>query len=563
MHGNCAFISSTCSALHINGLRVNRIMGVTTAKLVILSTQTQGSPGQKIVEMAKKKSAKKSTKRESAQLQASVASEVSPSTERNNPSLPDSSKDHTDLKPVNFPFHENPPLASVSASTHEAPQLDNLNLNGAASVEPVEIEHLSKDKTVVDLTKDLKISTNSSSLDFNNQKNSTPASSEILEALKTQLEQVETERDEIQEEYDYLVEKVATIKQRLGERFKELKAETSKAKAEAEQVRKSAEATLKERLESAKRDSDLALRKAINEAREEAATSSQKEAERVFQKELAKVQSELKKTQNEVEKYKSEATRTRNEVSMARELQVSQKVMFDQELANERVAKQTLEVELEQLNAKFESNSSVSSQLNHTCELQEQEIAKLKRKIHTSEEAFDDLKAKYNTEIADISKERDYASKQLIALRAQLASHTQSFALSAERQQKLESEAKENQLLIGKLRHEAVILNDHLTHALRLVRKDSEGTTVDKELVSNLFVQFATCPRQDTKKFEILLLIANFLGWDEQRRKIVGLEKENQEFELQNQIAQNPPQMVGMVGKLAEFLESRRSSGSK
>ena len=43
-----------------------------------------------------------------------------------------------------------------------------------------------------------------------------------------------------------------------------------------------------------------------------------------------------------------------------------------------------------------------------------------------------------------------------------------------------EKEVKEKNLLIGKLRHEAVILNDHLTKALRYLRKRKPEDNIDK-----------------------------------------------------------------------------------
>lgn len=43
-----------------------------------------------------------------------------------------------------------------------------------------------------------------------------------------------------------------------------------------------------------------------------------------------------------------------------------------------------------------------------------------------------------------------------------------------------EKEVKEKNLLIGKLRHEAVILNDHLTKALRYLKKGKPEDTIDK-----------------------------------------------------------------------------------
>ena len=43
-----------------------------------------------------------------------------------------------------------------------------------------------------------------------------------------------------------------------------------------------------------------------------------------------------------------------------------------------------------------------------------------------------------------------------------------------------EKEVKEKNLLIGKLRHEAVILNDHLTKALRYLKRGKNEDNIDK-----------------------------------------------------------------------------------
>ena len=49
-----------------------------------------------------------------------------------------------------------------------------------------------------------------------------------------------------------------------------------------------------------------------------------------------------------------------------------------------------------------------------------------------------------------------------------------------ERALPFEKEVKEKNLLIGKLRHEAVILNDHLTKALRYLKRGKPEDTIDK-----------------------------------------------------------------------------------
>ncbi|WFD05648.1 hypothetical protein MVES1_000980 [Malassezia vespertilionis] len=92
----------------------------------------------------------------------------------------------------------------------------------------------------------------------------------------------------------------------------------------------------------------------------------------------------------------------------------------------------------------------------------------------------------------------------------------------------LEQEVKEKNIFIGKLRHEAVILNEHLTDALRKIRQDSPESVVDKRLVTNLLLQFLTLPRADSKRFEVLGLIGTVLQWDDEEREKAGLKKSNE-----------------------------------
>jgi exonuclease VII small subunit len=49
-----------------------------------------------------------------------------------------------------------------------------------------------------------------------------------------------------------------------------------------------------------------------------------------------------------------------------------------------------------------------------------------------------------------------------------------------ERALPFEKEVKEKNLLIGKLRHEAVTLNDHLTKALRFIKQRNPEDMVDR-----------------------------------------------------------------------------------
>ncbi|KAJ7598831.1 hypothetical protein C8J56DRAFT_769797 [Mycena floridula] len=93
------------------------------------------------------------------------------------------------------------------------------------------------------------------------------------------------------------------------------------------------------------------------------------------------------------------------------------------------------------------------------------------------------------------------------------------------RTQELEKEVKEKNLLINKLRHEAVIMNEHLMEALRRLRRNSTDTNVDRRLVTNVLLSFLTTPRADAKRFEMLSLLATILAWSDPEREKAGLQR--------------------------------------
>ena len=79
--------------------------------------------------------------------------------------------------------------------------------------------------------------------------------------------------------------------------------------------------------------------------------------------------------------------------------------------------------------------------------------------------------------------EQDALRKQVIDLQSSYdtaISELEHSKKDLERALPFEKEVKEKNLLIGKLRHEAVILNDHLTKALRFLKKGKPEDNVDR-----------------------------------------------------------------------------------
>ena len=70
-----------------------------------------------------------------------------------------------------------------------------------------------------------------------------------------------------------------------------------------------------------------------------------------------------------------------------------------------------------------------------------------------------------------------------------------------------------------------MILNEHLTKALRLLKRASPSSTVDKQVMTNFLLQFLCLPREDTKRYEILNLISSLLEWNDEQRQKAGLAR--------------------------------------
>lgn len=68
--------------------------------------------------------------------------------------------------------------------------------------------------------------------------------------------------------------------------------------------------------------------------------------------------------------------------------------------------------------------------------------------------------------------------------------------------------------------------NEHLTEALRRLRKSTSDVNVDRRLVTNVLLSFLTTSRADSKRFEMLQLLSTILGWDDAEREKAGLQRQ-------------------------------------
>jgi hypothetical protein len=87
----------------------------------------------------------------------------------------------------------------------------------------------------------------------------------------------------------------------------------------------------------------------------------------------------------------------------------------------------------------------------------------------------------------------------------------------------------------------AVLTQEHLTEALRRLRRNTSDVNVDRyaflrfpfrhtnsppsRLVTNVLLQFIATPRADPKRFEMLSLLATILSWEDAEREKAGLQR--------------------------------------
>lgn len=320
-----------------------------------------------------------------------------------------------------------------------------------------------------------------------------------LDELKTALQAAQEERDDAEERYKGLREKVSHIRTTLGERLRADAQELEAAREEIDVLNGD-----KERLQ-----------KQI-EALQSEAVSANDESSRLS-RELSALRAELRDSASRWSTERDELLAEKKHVVDARE-----KIrLLEVAMAEERAARESA----------VASSASLEEQVSVQTTYAERfrtERDGLRQELETLRAARDKENVALGEQIAALETKLKETNDTLAAVHQELAT-ARSRAAEAEEQAKrvpqLEAETKEKNLLIGKLRHEAVILNEHLTKSLRMIRKNSEGETVDKELISNLIISFLTIPRGDAKKFEVLQLIAGFLAWDDEQRVQAGLSR--------------------------------------
>ncbi|KAK8133941.1 golgi matrix protein [Apiospora sp. TS-2023a] len=325
--------------------------------------------------------------------------------------------------------------------------------------------------------------------------------------LKSELEESVAAKELAEEEYESLRERVDKLKETLGSKLARDREELEGAKERVEQLEAQNEElqrgteTYQEQMEG--------LRTELQDAN----------------RELSSLRSRNNLSQHNSMKEKEDMTRQiqhlREEAEAAKDAMGDWEVLAMEERSiRENLADKTAALE-EQIASLRENYERAASERD----IQSQAVDSLQRALQEIQEA----RRRELREMVESSEEQLQAMKKLVkeadtrASEAEAGKETMQKEL--ERTAPFEKEVKEKNLLIGKLRHEAIVLNDHLTKALRYLKKTKPEDSIDKQIVTNHFLQFLALDRSDPKKFQILQIIAGLLTWTEEQREQAGLAR--------------------------------------
>ncbi|KAL4732607.1 hypothetical protein ACLX1H_001625 [Fusarium chlamydosporum] len=325
--------------------------------------------------------------------------------------------------------------------------------------------------------------------------------------LKSELEESNAAKENAEEEYQTLLGRVEKIKQTLSDRFKRDKADLEESKerieeleAENEELRNNAVssggdvAKLKEELQDATRE--------LNTLRSRNNLSAQnwnKEKEELL-RHVQHLKSEMETTANAMGEW---------EVIAMEERSIKESLVDKVSELEEQVT--LLRQNYESATADRDSQATLIENLQNALrEIQDARKKELRDMVETTEAQIQGLKKQVQE--ADARATEAEAAKQTL---------TQEL----ERTAPYEKEVKEKNLLIGKLRHEAIVLNDHLTKALRYLKKTKPEDNVDRQIVTNHLLHFLTLDRGDAKRFQVLQVMAGYLNWTDEQREQAGLAR--------------------------------------
>ncbi|EAQ83979.1 hypothetical protein CHGG_10383 [Chaetomium globosum CBS 148.51] len=303
--------------------------------------------------------------------------------------------------------------------------------------------------------------------------------------LRADLEDAESAKEYAETQYHTLLNRVEKIKETLGDRLKRDKAELEDTK---------------DRVDELERQNDE-LQRTLAEREEEAARLRDEVQEQG--RELVGLRSRSNLSQQNWLKEKDDITRQMQ--NLKGELESTTAAMGEWEVIamEERSLRESLSDKVSDLEEQVATAREAYERAESDRDAQSQAVGRLQRAL----QELQDTRKRELREMVESTEEQVQALKKLTQEAESRATEAESsketLTKELERTAPFEKEVKEKNLLIGKLRHEAIVLNDHLTKALKYIKKDQT--------------------RRNNR--QILQVMANLLNWTDDQREKAGLAR--------------------------------------
>jgi chromosome segregation ATPase len=283
-----------------------------------------------------------------------------------------------------------------------------------------------------------------------------------MEALQQKLDGAETKKEHAETQFQKLLERVNTIKAQLGERLKEDAEELAQANSKIEELEQQ----------------NSSLRDALDAKNSELAELTQDNEQK--SNEIATLRSRSNLSQQnwlkEKEELLEQESYLQSEFEQAKEAMHNWEILAMEERSiRESLGEKVIDLE-EQLVALKDSYEKVASERDSQIATVDGLQRALQEIQSARKQELRDLVESSNTQLEELRRALQGAETK--ACEAEKA--LQAAQKELERVKPFEKEVKEKNLLIGKLRHEAVTLNDHLTKALRFLKKGRAEDNVDR-----------------------------------------------------------------------------------
>ncbi|WVR05645.1 hypothetical protein IAU60_002667 [Kwoniella sp. DSM 27419] len=328
-------------------------------------------------------------------------------------------------------------------------------------------------------------------------------STDRVAQLEEELEVVRQEKESLNAQYRGLLGKLTAMRTTLGDKLKEDAEELDRRESSINSLSQENAAlqetltTLQSELSSASQESSN-LQSQLSQLRSQSDSSSSDVLS--LTREMRELRGEMERLRVEREEWEVEAGREREKrESMEDEMRAIER--------REREERREMERALQELEAERQRAGNLQEVLGEFQAAKDSELRQATAELETQLRLAATSLSEYKLRCANVE--------------TRLSETT----TNASRSSVLERELKEKNVLIGKLRHDAVVNNEHLTEALRRLRKNSSDNNVDRRLVTNILLSFLTTSRGDTKRFEMLSLLSTILSWDENEREKAGLQR--------------------------------------